>query len=203
MKWKKLTLASVILGMTAGIAAIFIFDLYVFHATSAYSGRDFIVRFSSPPTEEEFLDAVIRNESLIEDPEITIRQWREATADGMVLKIKIDDTKNLALKPFDPSSSPDTVFEDGTRIPGVWLTEPSTRKQVPIPLLVLQYMGVSFVLVAFLSFIILAIIGFVCRLLGLGIKRSRESWAKSLPILYVKRRKLEEQKRIEELTKDQ
>lgn len=175
MKWKKLALASVILGTIAGIAAPFTFDLYVFHASSAYSGRDFILRFSSPPTEEDFLDAVIRSEPLIEDPEEEIRQWRKAISDGMALKIKIDDRKCLALKPFDPCDSPDTVFADGTRIPGVWLTQPSTGKQVPVSLLVLGYLGVSFILVALLSFIILGIISFICRLLGVVFNRFKES----------------------------
>lgn len=183
MKWKKLALASVILGTIAGIAAPFTFDLYVFHALSAYSGRDFILRFSSPPTEENFLDAVIRKESLIEEPEKTIRQWREVRANGYGLKIKIDDRKSLALKPFDPCDSADTVLEDGTRIPGVWLTQPSTRKQVPISLLVLRYMGVSFMLVAIMSFIILAFIGFIFPLLGVVLNRSKELWGKSLPVI--------------------
>ncbi|MHC4212891.1 MAG: hypothetical protein ACYSWP_05885 [Planctomycetota bacterium] len=183
MKWKKLALASVILGTIAGIAAPFTFDLYVFHASSAYSGRDFILRFSSPPKEENFLDAVIRKESLIEDPEKTIRQWREVRANGDALKIKIDDRKCLALKPFDPCESADTVFEDGTRIPGVWLTQPSTRKQVPISLLVLKYTGTSFILVTIISFIILAFIGFICQLLGVVLNRSKEVCGKSLPVI--------------------
>lgn len=183
MKWKKLTLASVILGVIAGIVAPFTFDLYVFRASSAYSGRNFILRFSSPPTEEDFLDAVIRKESLIEDPESVISEWREARSDGMGLKIKIDDNKCLALKPFDPCDSPDTVFADGKRIIGVWLTQPSNRKQVSVSLLVLGYIGASFVLVTLVSFIVLFMIGLIYRVLNVAINCIVESWGKALPTI--------------------
>lgn len=137
--FKIVPLPILLFGLLAGVAVAFVGKPYVYWATSGYSQESFLFVFSSEPSEEMFLDAVIYKEPLIQDKFKTTQQWRHAQSEESRLKIKLDNHRSVVISPYSTDQDPDTVFADGGRVKGIWLTEPSTRIHFPMVLVRSSY----------------------------------------------------------------
>ena len=136
---KAIVIVSLVVGLLSGIVAPFVGELHVYRVTSGYSGKHCWLTFSSAPTEEALLDAVIYRELLIPDRYETTQAWRRAQKDGTRLCIKRDADSSIVIAPYDETKDPDTVFAAGGRVKGVWLTQPATRTRFPVGLVGLAY----------------------------------------------------------------
>ena len=155
---KIITILSLAVGLLSGIIAPFVGDLHVYRVTSGYSGREFWLSFPSEPTEDAILDAVIYREPLISGKVETTQGWRSAQKDGTRLCIKRDAAVSIVVSPYDATKDPDTVFADGGRVKGVWLTEPATRTRLPVVLVGFAYCVGAFLALTVATFCTLAFI---------------------------------------------
>jgi hypothetical protein len=153
---KAIVIVSMVIGLFSGIFAPFVGELHVYRVTSGYSGQHYWLTFSSAPTEEALLDAVIYREPLIPDRYETKQAWRRAQKDGTRLYIKRDADSSIVIAPYDETKDPDTVFANGGRVKGVWLTQPATRTRFPVALV-----GLAYCIGAFLVLSVAALCAFV------------------------------------------
>jgi len=115
---------------------------YWVRTTSAYSGKTVWHHFVCPPTEAELFRA-----TYLDDFGQARLDELDRTGNGRLF-VK---TRNgpIALWPRGgDDDSPDTVFADGTKLPGRWLSEPSTRFAVN-PLCGQVLYGIGIFLIAF------------------------------------------------------
>ena len=128
-----------LIGLIAGGAVAYLERPHVYWATSGYSQRSFLLAFDSEPSEDTLLDAMIYKEPLIQDKQETTAEWRKAHTEGNRLGIKLDKNRSVVVSPYSSDREADTVFPDGGRIKGVWLTEPQTRIHFPVFLVRASY----------------------------------------------------------------
>ncbi|TLS74953.1 hypothetical protein FE236_10600 [Mariprofundus erugo] len=133
-----------IVGLFLGAGAAYLGPPYVYWATSGYSQSSFLLTFGSAPQEERLLDAIIYKEPMIQDKYETTQQWRKAQREGNRLNIKLDNNSSVVIAPYSPDREADTVFPNGGRIKGVWLTEPQTRIHFPVFIVRVLYFIVAF-----------------------------------------------------------
>jgi hypothetical protein len=146
---KAILIVSLGIGSSLGIVAPCVGNLHVYRVASGYSGEHFWLAFPSEPTEQAILDAVIYREPLITDRFGATQAWRAAQKDGTRLCIKRDAATSIVIAPYDATKDPDTVFTDGRRVKGIWLTEPATRTRMPAALV-----GMTYSVTTFLAFFI-------------------------------------------------
>lgn len=144
---KLLVIISLVIALVAAIVAPFVAEVHVYKVKSGYSGKEFWLTYSRLPSEEDLLDSVIYREPLIQDSYETTRAWRKAQTEHTRLCIKKDADISIVVMPYDASRDPDTVFAEGGRVKGVWLTEPSTRTKLPVALV-----GTGYIVGSFLAF---------------------------------------------------
>jgi hypothetical protein len=128
-----------LIGLIAGAAAAYLGTPYMYWATSGYSQSSFLLTFESNPSEEMLLDAIIYKEPLIQEKYEATQQWRKAQSEGSRLNIKLDNNRKVVISPYSSDREADTVFPDGLRIKGIWLTEPQTRVHFPVLLVRASY----------------------------------------------------------------
>ena len=145
----RVSIPILLVALVAGAAASYFGKPWVYWATSGYSQNSFLLTFQNAPSEEMLLDAVIYKEPLIQEKYETTQQWRKAQAEGSRLNIKLDKDRSVVISPYLPDREADTVFPDGGRIKGIWLTEPQNRVHIPVLLV-----RVSYFLTAFLSAVV-------------------------------------------------
>lgn len=150
---RALVIVSLIVGAIAGIVTPFVADLHIYRVTSGYSGQQFWLSFPHPPSEETLLDAVIYREFLIREPFETTRAWRRAQKENTRLFIKKDSNTSVLVMPYENGEDPNLSFADGGRSRGVWLTEPSTRSELPVFLAGLAYVVGAFLAATTLTFV--------------------------------------------------
>ncbi len=135
----RVSIPILLMALVAGAAASFFGKPWVYWATSGYSQDSFLLTFESAPSEEMLLDSVIYKEPLIQEKYETTQQWRKAQSEGSRLNIKLDKERSVVISPYSPDREADTVFPDGGRIKGIWLTEPQTRLHIPVFLVRASY----------------------------------------------------------------
>ncbi len=114
---------SAVVALLAAFAAAALWSSHGYRVRSGYSGHYFWLAFHTYPTEKQLFDAVLTRE-----PSVSLGNDRldevQAARRGFVPGFPAGD---LVIAPYDAGKSPDMVFFDGSRVKGVWLTEPSTR----------------------------------------------------------------------------
>jgi len=154
---KLIVIISLVIGLTAAVVVPSVAGGHVYKVKSGYSGKAFWIVYSHQPSEEDLLDSVIYREPLIQNSYETTKAWRKAQAEHTRLFIKTDANISIVVMPYDALRDPDTVLADGTRVKGVWLTEPSTRTKIPVALVAAGYVFGSFLAFGVGSFCTLAL----------------------------------------------
>jgi hypothetical protein len=146
---------SAVMALIAALLAPFFAPLFVVKAQSGYSGHPFWLRFYSAPTEKEIFDAVCSREPALAfgpNEQADLQKVKETFKAGF-------PHGDICLAPYSPNDSPDVLFQDGTRIKGVWITEPSTRVEYD------RWVGIL------ISSITIGIVAFLAMFAGLKILR--------------------------------
>jgi hypothetical protein len=181
MQWKIVIVVSslIALAFTAAIAASF--DLNLVQGRTGYSDSFFRKWYSEKPTEGEIIDLAIDTDPFFRGRDTCKSKWREFADKGFLLHFVTSDGRTIVVGPYDPTRKGAPYLL--SRV--VWLTEPSTRLEVPT----------AWMCVAIWTATWAACLVFFTFLFGVPVL-----WHNSLPGLYLKRRRLEELQRVDELS---